>query len=426
MASAERAKVVIVGGGFGGVTACHHLAEAPVDVTLVDRNNYHTFQPLLYQVATAGLDTGDVAYSLRGAFRRTPNVRVRLGVVTGADPEAKQVQLADGSSLPYDYLVVGAGAETSYFGIEGAEECSLPMKTLDEAVAIRNHVLRCFEEAASRPTLVDEGWLEFIIVGGGPTGVELAGGLIALIGVLEKDYHHLDVRRARVRLVEAGDALLAPFSEKSQRYAKRSLERAGVDVMLDRRVEKVTPDSVTLDGGEVVASRTVVWAGGVRAQSVSDSLGLPQTHGARVEADRDCRVKGYPEVFAIGDLGAASDASGHAYPQLAQPAIQQGRHVAHQIRHLLQGRPTTPFHYLDKGIMATIGRNKAVVELPNGWRLQGFVAWTAWLGLHLAYLTGLRNRLNVLINWGWSYVTFDRGARLITDHPSGPETEEVP
>jgi NADH dehydrogenase len=416
---AGRPQVVVVGGGFGGITACRHLADLPVDVTLVDRNNFHTFQPLLYQVATAGLDTGDVAYSLRSLFRRAKNVRLRLGTVVRADPDAKVVHLDDGRTFAYDYLVVGAGAETNYFGIEGAEAFSLPMKTLDEAVAVRNHILRCFEEAAAEPDRVDDGWLEFVIVGGGPTGVELSGGLVALHKVLEKDYHHLDVGRARVRLIEAGDALLAPFSEKSQRYTKRSLEAVGVDVMLGRKVEKVTSESVTLDGGEVIACRTVVWAGGVRAQSVADGLGLPQTHGARVEAGRDCQVKGYPGVFAIGDLGAAADPKGHAYPQLAQPAIQQGRHVGHQIGHLLEGRPTTPFKYLDKGIMATIGRNKAVCELPNGWRFQGFVAWLAWLGLHLGYLTGLRNRLNVLVDWLWGYVTYDRASRLITDEP-GP------
>lgn len=412
---APRPKVVVVGGGFGGISTCHHLAEAPVDVTLIDRNNYHTFQPLLYQVATAGLDTGDVAYSLRSEFRRKRNVTVRLGTVTGADPDKKQVNLDDGTTLPYDYLVVGAGAETNYFGIEGAKEFSLPMKTLDEAVAVRNHVLRCFEEAAVSPDRVDRGWLEIIIVGGGPTGVELSGGMTALLRVLERDYHHLDVRRARVRLIEAGDALLAPFSMKSQQYARRSLEAAGVDVMLGRKVEKVTANAVTLDGGEVVDCHTVIWAGGVRSQSVSDTMGLPQTHGARVEADRDCQVKGYPGVFAIGDLGAAVDSSGHPYPQLAQPAIQQGRHVGRQIRHLIDGEPTKPFHYLDKGIMATIGRNRAVCELPNGWRLQGLPAWIAWLGLHLGYLTGFRNRLNVVVNWGWGYVTYDRASRLITD-----------
>lgn len=411
-----RAKVVVIGGGFGGITACHHLRDVPADVTLVDRNNYHTFQPLLYQVATAGLEPGEVAHSLRAFFRRYPNVDVRLGTVTSADPDARVVHLDDGSSLPYDYLVVAAGAETNYFGIEGAEEHSMPMKTLDDAVLIRNHVLRCFEEASADPTKVDHGWLEIVIVGGGPTGVELAGGMAELLRVLQRDYHHTPIAEARVHLVEAGDALLAPYSAKSQQYAKRCLEEYGVRVLLGRRVQKVTPDAVTLDGDEVIATRTVIWAGGVRAQSVADSLGLSQTHGARVEAERDCSVKGRPEVFVVGDLGATPDEHGSLYPQLAQPAIQQGRHVAHQIRHRLAGRPTEPFRYFDKGTMATIGRGRAVCELPNGWRFQGFVAWLAWLALHLTYLSGFRNRLNVLVDWGWGYLTYDRGARLITDH----------
>jgi NADH dehydrogenase len=422
---------VVVGGGFGGVTACHHLRDAPVDVTLVDRNNYHTFQPLLYQVATAGLDTGDVAHSLRALFRRYPNVEVQMGTVVSANPDAREVHLDDGTTLAYDYLVVGGGAETNYFGIEGAEEHSLPMKTLDEATTIRNHVLRCFEAAAKDPSRVNDGWLDFVIVGGGPTGVELAGGMAELLAVLKRDYHHLAIDRARIILIEGGDVLLAPYSAKSQAYAKSCLEHSGVEVMLGIRVEKVTPASVTLDHGGELRTRTVVWAGGIRTQSVADSVGLPQTRGARIETDRDGSVKGHPEVFVIGDMGATPDGKGNPYPQLAQPAIQQGRHAAHQIRHQLAGRPTTPFRYLDKGNMATIGRNRAVCELPNGWHFRGFVAWLMWLGLHILYLSGFRNRLNVLTNWAWGYLTFDRGSRIITDHTGttehpGPDSTSSP
>ncbi|MDZ7733614.1 MAG: NAD(P)/FAD-dependent oxidoreductase [Acidimicrobiia bacterium] len=415
MSDAADKKAVVIGGGFGGVTATHHLGRLGLDVTLVDRNNYHTFQPLLYQVATAGLDANDVAHSLRAQFRRYPNVDVRLATATGVDPDARQVSLDDGTTLSYDYLVVGAGGETNYFGVEGAPEHALPMKTLDQALVIRNRLLRCFEGAAEDPTRVDAGWLNVVIVGGGPTGVELAGGMAELYRVLRRDFHHVPVSRGRIILVEAAPVLLGPFSPKSQAYAKRSLVRNGVEVRVGTTVERVAPDSVTLHGGEQIGTRTVIWAGGIRAQDLADTMGLTQTHGARVEAQRDCSVKGHPEIFVIGDLGAAPDPDGRPYPQLAQPAIQQGRHAAHQIERRLRDRPTKPFHYVDKGTMATIGRNRAVAELSNGWRFQGFVAWVMWLLLHLLYLTGFRNRLSVLVNWAWGYLTYDRGARLITD-----------
>jgi NADH:quinone reductase (non-electrogenic) len=412
-----RPKVVIVGGGFGGITAARNLALTPVEVTVVDRNNYHTFQPLLYQVATAGLDTGDVAHSLRAGFRREKNVEFRLGTVVGADVGEKVVHLADGTDLDYDYLVLGTGAETNYFGVKGAQEHSLPMKTLDHAVAIRNHVLRAFEACANDPERIAEGWLNIVIVGGGPTGVELAGGMAELLKVLRHDYHHLVTNVAQIYLLDGGHALLAPYTEKSRKYCQRVLERAGVEVRLNTRVTEVRADAVVL-GDHELATRTVIWAGGVKAQAVADNTGLTQTHGGRVEVQRDCSVKGHPEVFVIGDTGATPDKAGDPYPQLAQPAIQQGRHVAHQIGRRLKGEPPTDFHYLDKGTMATIGRGKAVVELPNKWRFQGRIAFLMWLGLHLLYLAGFRNRANVLVNWGWSYVTYDRGARLITDHPS--------
>ncbi|HET6773632.1 MAG TPA: NAD(P)/FAD-dependent oxidoreductase [Acidimicrobiales bacterium] len=412
-----RPHVVIVGAGFGGLAVARGLDKAPVEVTLIDRQNYTTFQPLLYQVATSGLNAADVAHPIRGLFHRQRNLHVRRGEATGVDWDRRVVRLADDREVPFDHLVVAVGAVATWFGVPGAAEHATPLYTLDDAISLRNHVLERFEAADAEPARIDRGELNFVVVGGGPTGVETAGALAELFSVVfRRDYPSLGVGRARVVLVEARDALLAPFHASSQRAALDTLRARQVEVRLDETVAEVTADHVRFASGEVLPTRTVVWAAGVRAHPLAAALGLPTTRAGRVEVERDLRVVGHPDVWAVGDVAAAPDhgrGGGGPLPQLAPVAMQSGGHVASQIARLLEGRPTQPFRFRDKGTMATIGRRSAVAELPGRIRLRGTPAWFAWLGLHLLYVAGLRNRLSVLLNWAWGYLTWDRGPRII-------------
>jgi NADH dehydrogenase len=408
-------KVVVVGAGFGGIEVARGLKGAPVEVTLIDQHNFHTFQPLLYQVATAGLSPTDVAHVVRGLFHRQPNVRFRSGRVTGVDWEARRVAIEGQADLPFDHLVLAAGATVTWFDTPGASEHALPLYTLDDATRLRNHVLQRFEAADHDPTEIERGGLTFVVVGGGPTGVETAGALAELFAmVFRKDYPGLDVGRARVVLVEMQDHLLHPFKAPSRRHALDTLRSRGVEVRLGAKVASVGSGAVTFADGEVLPCQTLVWAAGVHANPLADVLELPQGRGGRVIVDADLHVPGREGAWAVGDVAAAVDRHGEVLPQLAPVAMQSGRHVAKQIRRLLEGRPTTPFRYLDKGTMATIGRRAAVAELPFGIRLRGGLAWLAWLGLHLVTLVGPRNRASVLLNWAWNYLTWDRGPRLIT------------
>jgi len=415
MRDGERHRVVVVGAGFGGLSLAKALKGADVDLTIVDRNNFHTFQPLLYQVATAGLGADDVAHAVRGIFHRRDDVTFRLATVTGIDHDAHELHVdGDGRSIPYDTLVLAAGASTNTFGVPGVDEHAFAMKTLPEAIAVRNHVLARFEAASLDPSSVDDGALNVVVIGGGPTGVELAGALRELFSmVLSHDYPELDVTRARVILVEATGHVLGPFSPPSRSYARGRLSRMGVEVRLDAAVAAVTPDAVHLTGGEVIPTRTAIWVAGVRANRLADVVGLPQTRGGRIEVGHDLTVAGHPEIFVIGDLAAAPDGTGGVLPQLAPVAIQGGTYVGHTITRRLDGRRPRRFRYFDKGTMATIGRDAAVAELPHGIRFHGRLAWLAWLFLHLMYLVGFRNRANVFVNWSYNYVTWDRGARLI-------------
>jgi NADH:quinone reductase (non-electrogenic) len=413
--------VVVVGAGFGGLNAAKILARGPVRVTVIDQANHHTFQPLLYQVATAGLGADDIAHSVRGIYHGLPNVWFRLGTVTGVDSAARKVILADGGPIGYDYLVLAPGATTAWFGVPGAREHAFSLKSLSDAIALRNHVLAQFERADADPALVDGGALTFTIVGGGPTGVELAGALVELFRmVLAKDFAQLDVSQARVVLVEAGEFLLPAFHPRSRARALRTLQARGVEVRLGATIESIAPHEARLVGGETIPTATVVWAAGVRAHPLADalaeSLGLEQLSAGRVRVQGDLSIPGHPEIFVVGDMAAVGHGAGLC-PQLAPVAIQAGRHAARQILGLVQGRPTQRFAYRDKGVMATIGRNAAVAELPFGLRFGGFPAWVAWLVLHLWFLIGFRNRLNVVVNWAWNYLTYDRGARLIVEPP---------
>jgi len=407
--------VVVVGAGFGGLAVVKGLEREPVDVVLIDARNFHTFQPLLYQVATAGLDVDDIAYAVRGIFRKQPNVTVRMATVTHVDAESRVVHTDAGPPVDYDTLVIAAGAVSTSFGIPGVDDHAFPLKSAADAVALRQHVIGRFEAAATDPSIVAAGGLDVVVCGGGPTGVEMAGGLMELFTkVLAKDFPHLEVHRARVVLVEAGDRLLATFSEASSEHARSSLAKMGVEVITGTGVASVSPDEVVLANGTRITAQTLVWAAGVRAHPLGTTLGVELGRGGRIVVAPDLSVPERPEIFAIGDVAVDRDIP---LPQVAQPAIQGGRHVARQIGHRLAGRATEPFHYIDKGSMATIGRHQAVVDFPNGRRLSGFLGWVSWLGLHLVYLMGFRNRANVLVNWAWNYLTYDRAARLLTDDP---------
>ncbi|MGV3759027.1 MAG: NAD(P)/FAD-dependent oxidoreductase, partial [Actinomycetota bacterium] len=407
-------RVVVIGGGFGGLNLVKKLNGKDFQIVMFDKQNYHGFWPLLYQVATAGLNAADVAHPVRGLFHGQRNVAFRQADVTGVDWDARLVHLAGQPDLPFDHLVVAGGASVTYFGTPGAAEHGFPLYTLADSVTLRNHVIERFEAADVDRGAIDGGALTFVVVGGGPTGVETAGALAELFAmVFRKDYPRLDVSRARVVLVEMQDQLLGPFAEPSRHHALDTLRTRGVEVRLGTKVASVGPDAVTFADGEVLPCQTLVWAAGVQANPLAAALDVPQERGGRISVEDDLRIVGRPGGWAVGDIAAARDRHGEVLPQLAPVAMQAGRHVARQITRLLEGRPTEAFRYRDKGTMATIGRRAAVAELPGRIRLRGAPAWLAWLGLHLVFLVGTRNRASVLLNWAWSYLTWDRGPRLV-------------
>jgi NADH:ubiquinone reductase (H+-translocating) len=404
---------VVIGAGFGGIGAGTRLAHLPVDTTIVDRRNHHVFQPLLYQVATAGLNPADIALAVRAIFQEDESVDFRLAAVEGVDFDERLVHVDVGPPLSYDYLIIAAGSETRWFNIPGVQEHALPMKTVEDAIALRGHVLAQFERAAAEPEAVEEGALTFVIVGGGPTGVELAGALIELFHVLARDFHHLDVGQARVVLIEATDHLLTGFSERSQQSAADTLRERGVEVLLEQAVDRAGPGRVHLKGGEVLPTASLIWAAGIEPAPLAAVTGLERGPGGRLVVGRDLRPPGHDNVFVIGDLAAANDRRGQPYPQMASVALQQGHFVGRQVGRLVRGRRTSKFRYISYGYMATIGRNSAVAELAFHIRLRGFLGWLAWLVVHLVRLMGFRNRLSVFFNWAWNYLTYDRGARII-------------
>ena len=416
-ATGTRPRVVVVGAGHGGLACVEALASAAVDVLLVDRNNYHKFQPLLYQVATAGLDVDDITQPIRHIVRRHDHVDVVLGLVTGADLERQTLVLDTGETVAWDALVLAPGASTAYYGVEGAFEHGLPMKNVADALALRSHVLSQFEAAARDPGAIDRGALTMAVVGGGPTGVEMAGALRELVAVLAKDFPRLDVGRARVVLVD-GEALpLGGYDGSLRQYARDELVRRGAEVRLGVHVESVDEGGVTLADGTRIDAGTTVWAAGVRANPLADALGLEQTEGGRLAVDRALRVPDHRRVFVVGDAAGARDGDGELYPQVAQVAIQQGRHAARLVEAMASGDRSgaadAPFEYRDLGQMATIGRNAAVLQTPAGLKLTGFLAWAGWLLVHIVKLVGFRNRVSVFWSWLYGYVTFDRGPRLI-------------
>jgi NADH:ubiquinone reductase (H+-translocating) len=400
-------EVVVVGGGFAGLTAVLALARSGARVTVIDRNVYSTFQPLLYQVATAGLTSADVAYPLWMLTSKT-GASYRKGELAELDTEHRQVRLTEGAEVGYDYLIIATGVCAAYFGVAGAAEHSWSLYTRRDAVALRNQLL--FEFERRNEGLADQQ-LDITVVGGGATGVELAGTVAELRNIaLPAAFPDMDISKMQVRLIEMGPALLAPYHGRQREYTRQQLVKRGVDVLLDTAIKEVAADSVLLADGSRLRSDVTVWAAGVSAPDTAWDAGLARGHGGRIDVQPDLRLVGQDRVFAVGDVSLTED---NPVPQLAQPAIQQGRHAAEQIVRLTAGQPTVPFAYHDKGIMTTIGRRSAVVELPRGLHLRGTLAWLAWLGLHLIYLLGNRNRLVTLVNLSWRYLTWSRGGGVI-------------
>ena len=425
-----RPHVVVAGAGFGGLAAVRRLAKVPVDVTLIDRDNYHGFWPLLYQVATAGLGPDDIARPVRAVLSDQSNATFRMGTVTGVDLEGRTVHLDPGQGRPpvnisYDYLIIATGSTDNFFGIPGVAEHTFSMKTLPESVRLRNHVLTTFERADEDPSLVGSGALTTVLIGGGATGVELAGALSELVGNnLAVDFPHLQMSEARVILVEMADTLLGSFSKGSRKEAERTLRAKGVELRLNTKVAEVGPGKVTLEDGEVIEAGTIVWTAGVRASDVANDISGEKGRGGAIKVQPDLTVAGHPEVFAIGDIAAAGGKTGHIrrnkpkkkaepLPGVAQVAIQGGKHAGSTIARRLAGKSSKPFRYHDHGAMATIGRRAAVAEIPGGLRFGGTLGWLSWLIIHLFFLIGFRNRLVVIANWSWNYLTWDRANRVI-------------
>jgi NADH dehydrogenase len=412
LSARSKPRVVIVGGGFGGLSVARGLAGKRFDVTLVDRNNHHLFQPLLYQVATAGLSPADIASPIRGILRDQKNVRVMLADVTGVDVARKEV-IADGR-VPYDYLVLSTGARHAYFGHNNWAACAPGLKTIDDATYLRRRILLAFERAENESNAEErKRLLTFVVIGGGPTGVEMAGAIAELAKrALASDFRSIDSRCASIILVEAAPRVLTPFTESLSEVARRSLQQLGVRVRLGAAVSECSCEGVRV-GGEFIATRTIIWAAGVMASPAGRWLGAETDHAGRVKVRADLSVPGNPDVFVIGDTAAATDAGGVPLPGVAPVAKQQGKYVARALVARSRGQAVAAFRYRDFGSLATVGRRQAIVQIGH-LQLSGFVAWLLWSLAHIYFLIGFRNRMVVALNWAWSYITFRRGSRLIT------------
>jgi NADH dehydrogenase len=428
-------RVVIVGAGFGGLNAAQALASAPVSITVIDRKNHHTFQPLLYQVATAGLSPSEIAAPIRSILSRHKNVEVLMAEVTGVDLERRVVQTAtqnDDVEIPYDSLVVAAGASHAYFGHDEWQALAPGLKTIEDALEIRRRVLLAFE-LAERRAAAGEGNdpLNFVVVGAGPTGVELAGTLAEICRhALAHDFRSIDPSRARIHLIEGGPHVLPAYPEDLSRSALAQLQRLGVEVLTSTMVTMIEPGVISM-GEKRMNAAVILWAAGVAASPLGKKLGMPVDRAGRVLVNPDLSLPNHPEVFVIGDLAALNDASGKLLPGVAPVAILEGRYVAKVIRRELEFFRTSPaparepFHYHDKGSLATIGRSAAIAQFGKI-HISGFLAWLAWLFVHILFLIGFRNRVLVFIQWAWSYFTYERGARLITGSTSLPGWSSVP
>jgi NADH dehydrogenase len=409
--------VLIVGGGFAGVACAKGLAKDGVDVVLLDQNNYHQFQPLLYQVATAQIAAYDIARPLHAIFRHDKTVEVRRATAKSIDPETRSVSTAGGSTFSADYLVVAAGAQPNFFGTPGAAEHTFPMYSLIDAERLRSHILAILDATIERPELIEQGALNFVIVGGGATGVESAGALAeVLASVLPLNYQPL-AEASEVHIIDLGSALLAPFSERAHAYAAKRMSHDGVVVHLGVGVKEARKDRVVLTDGSEIKTRTIVWGGGEKAAGVVDNAGLLQGHGGRVDVLPDLTAPGHPRVYAVGDAANIPDQQGAILPQLGSVAQQSGAWAARNILHDMAGNERQRFHYKDKGIMAMIGRNAAVAEMgPHRREVEGPIAFAAWLGVHAMLLSGVRNRIDAFMAWGWDYFTKNRATALL-DRP---------
>jgi NADH dehydrogenase len=406
--------VVILGGGFAGLYTARGLKDVDVDVTVVDRHNYHLFQPLLYQVATAGLNPSDIAAPIRGILRKQKNVSVVLGEAVSVDVQQKRVELADGATLAYDQLVIATGATHSYFAHPEWESVAPGLKTIDDALEIRRRVLLAFE-AAERETepALQQSWLTFVIIGAGPTGAELAGALSEIAReTMVRDFRRIRPESARVILLEGKDRVLPTYPPDLSEKARRQLAGLGVEVVTGALVTNVCDAEVTI-GEQVIPTRTVLWAAGVQASPLARSLGVPLDRAGRVIVESDLTIPGHKDVFVLGDLAAVRQYDGSFVPGVAPAAIQEGQHTALNLERAAEGQPLRAFKYNDKGSLATIGRAAAVADFGR-LKLSGFLAWFAWLAIHIFFLIGFRNRLLVITQWAWAYVTYQRGARLIT------------
>jgi NADH:ubiquinone reductase (H+-translocating) len=423
--------VVIVGGGFGGLYAARALQRYDVRVTLIDRRNFHLFQPLLYQAATGQLSPGDIAAPLRSVFRHRPNVSVLLGDVVDVDPAAKTLHLADGATLAWDSLIIAAGADNFYFGHNEWAQVAPGLKTIEDAIRIRHRILFAFEAAEREPDPERRrAWLTFIVVGGGPTGVELAGALGEIANdVLKDEFRSIQPSEAQIMLVEGGPRILSTYGEDSSAAAERSLISLGVRTRTGLRVTSIVEDGVHFESGGApgfIASRTVLWAAGVRASPLGLVLqqrtGCELDRGGRILVAPDCTIPGHPDIFVVGDLANCRQPDGSTVPGVAPAAMQMGAYAARVIRNRISGKTTPPFRYVNKGSMAVIGRAAGVAELA-GVHFSGLLAWLLWLFVHLMYLVGFQNRLVVFVRWGFSYLTYNRGSRLITGEPVADAVE---
>jgi NADH:ubiquinone reductase (H+-translocating) len=420
---AERHRVIILGGGFGGLSAAQKLKRAPVDVILIDRRNFHLFQPLMYQVATGSLSPGEIAAPLRGVLSRQKNTQVLLGEVSDIDPAAKKVILLDGASFEYDSLIVATGSQTSYYGNDAWREWAPSLKSVEEATAIRHKILYAFERAERAVSREDSrAWLTFVIVGAGATGMELAGALAEIANeTLKNDFRHINPQEARIILMEGGPRVLTAFPEDLSAKAEKAVTKLGVDVMKGVMVTNIDGQGVSFRRGEVterLAAHTVLWAGGVVTTAFGRKLAertkAETDRGGRIKVNGDLTIAGYPDIFIVGDLAHAVDKEGKPLPGVAQVAIQGGAFAANTIRARIAGKKVPAvFHYFDKGDMAVIGRAAAVANI-FGLHLSGLLAWLTWLFIHLIYIVEFQSRVMVFIQWGFEYLTFSRGARLIT------------
>jgi NADH dehydrogenase len=406
--------VLVLGGGFAGIGAARSLKDAPVEVVLVDKHNYHTFQPLLYQVATDLLETGAVGHALRDLFHDQPNVAVHEAGVTAIDLEKREVQFAEIAPISYDYLVLALGATVNFFGAEGANEHSFPMYTLADAVRLKDHVLERWEATDRDPALAEDGALNVVVVGGGPTGVESVGALAELYrSNFSSDYPGLPQEKARLVLVEASPALFGMFKQDIRDYTERTLEKLGVEVMLGEIVASVAPTRVTLKSGKVLNAHTLVWGAGLQAAPIVESLGLELQRGNRIPVEPDLSLKKHSEVFAVGDIAWITDAkTNEVLPQLGSVALQAGECAGENIARRVAGKATTPFEYEDKGTMATIGRGAAVVQFRRGRTMKGKAAFLAWGAVHLALLSTGEDRAKAVVNWTWAGFSHERPARI--------------